>query len=81
MTSRTVTFVGFAVITGLILMWAAFSARRANLADAAKSVGAVSPGRAVGTLTRTKGGRVTMFLVWAWLGVHLFARGSGAFKK
>jgi hypothetical protein len=72
MTSRTVTFAGFAVIAGLIVAWGVFSARR---------TGSLSLGRAVGALTRTKAGRVMMFAFWAWLGVHLFARGSGAFKR
>jgi hypothetical protein len=75
MTSRSITFAGFAVIVGMILVWAALSADRARRPQS------VSLARAVGTLTRTKRGRVTMFLVWAWLGVHLFARGSGAFKR
>jgi hypothetical protein len=71
MTWRLITFAGFAVIVGLICAWAAVTARRPN---------SVSLGRAVATLTRPKGGRVALFLVWAWLGLHLFARGSGAFK-
>ena len=71
MTTRTVTFAGFAVIVGLIILWGAFTARRAH---------SVSLGRAVAGLTRGKWGRVVIFLVWAWLGLHLFARGSGAFK-
>ena len=72
MTTRTVTFAGFAVIIGLGVLWSAFTARRAN---------SVSLGRAVAGLTRGKWGRAMMFLVWAWLGLHLFARGSGAFKR
>jgi hypothetical protein len=72
MTSRPITFAGFAVIAGLIVIWAVLSARR---------TGSLSPGQAVGAVTRTKGGRLTMFLFWAWLGLHLFARGSGAFKR
>jgi Family of unknown function (DUF6186) len=73
-TSRSITFAGFAVIVGVMLVWAAFSARRAHRPDS------VTLARAVGALTRTKWGRVMMLLVWAWLGLHLFARGSGAFK-
>lgn len=75
MTSRSITFAGFAVIVGMTLAWAAFSARQARRPNS------VTLARAVGALTRTKGGRVTMFLIWAWLGLHLFARGSGAFKR
>jgi Family of unknown function (DUF6186) len=71
MTWRVVTFAGFAVIVSLICAWAAITARRPN---------SVPLGQAVARLTRTKGGRVTVFMVWAWLGLHLFARGSGAFK-
>jgi hypothetical protein len=72
MTSRAVTFAGFGVIVCLMVVWAVASARHRS---------GVSLGRAVGALTLTKGGRVTMVLVWAWLGLHLFARGSGAFKR
>jgi Family of unknown function (DUF6186) len=72
MTTRTVTFAGFAVIIGLGVLWGAFTARRAN---------SLSLGRAVAGLTRSKWGRAMMFLAWAWLGLHLFARGSGAFKR
>ncbi len=72
MTSRAITLAGFAVIVAMIVAWAAFTVRRPN---------SVSLSRAVTTLTRTRTGRVLMFLVWAWLGLHLFARGSGAFKR
>ena len=70
--ARTVTFTGFAVIVGLLVVWGAVTARRPN---------SMSLAQAVGTLTRSKVGRVVMLLVWAWLGLHLFARGSGAFKR
>jgi hypothetical protein len=72
MSTRAVTFAGFAVIGVLIVAWAGYSARRA---------GSLNLPQAVGALTRTTAGRVTMFLFWAWLGLHLFARGSGAFKR
>jgi hypothetical protein len=69
--SRTFTFVGFAVIGCLWVAWVVLTTFRAN---------AVTFGRAARRLTRFTSARLVVFLGWAWLGWHLFARGSGAFK-
>jgi hypothetical protein len=70
-TSRGISFAGFAIIAILIAAWVLITARRAN---------AVTLGRSVRGLTRSTLLRLMLFLGWAWLGWHLFARGSGAFK-
>ena len=71
MTSRTATFVGYGTILALVIVWAAFAARRANWMTL--------PG-AVSAITRRRAVRVIVVVGWVWLGWHLFARGSGAFK-
>jgi hypothetical protein len=71
MTSRVATFVGYGIILAAIIVWAALAARRPRwltLSDA------------VTLLTRTRTARVLVVIGWIWLGWHLFARGSGAFK-
>jgi sirohydrochlorin ferrochelatase len=35
---------------------------------------------AITALTRRRAVRIVVVLGWAWLGWHLFARGSGAFR-
>ena len=70
MTSRTVTFAGFAVILCLIGLWAVMTARHGRWLTL--------PG-AVASLTRRRAVRIAVVLGWVWLGWHLFARGSGAF--
>jgi hypothetical protein len=69
--SRTITFVGFSVIGALWATWFVLTTFRSD---------AVTFGRAARRLTRSTSARVIVFLGWAWLGWHLFARGSGAFK-
>jgi hypothetical protein len=71
MTSRSITFTGFAVILGLAVVWSAVSARRADL---------VSLPEILARLTRSRVARLIFVLVWAWVGWHLFPRGSGAFE-
>jgi hypothetical protein len=71
MTSRTVTFIGYGAILAAIVVWAALATRCPRwlkLSDA------------VTLLTRTRTARVLVVAGWIWLGWHLFARGSGAFK-
>ena len=71
MTSRTATFVGYAVILCAIGVWTVVTVRHARwmtLADA------------VASIARRRGVRIAVVLGWAWLGWHLFARGSGAFE-
>ena len=67
MSSSGVTLAGFEVIGVLLVLWAAYVRLSPNR---------LTLGRAVAMLTRSRSGKVTVFLIWAWLGVHLFARGS-----
>jgi hypothetical protein len=68
MSSRTLTFIGFGVIVGAAAVW--------------QVLAIVGPHRAtIGQVQRWLMGslafRVLLFAFWAWLGLHLFARGSG----
>ncbi len=72
MSSRLVTFIGFRVIVGLAVAWGFVAI--ASHRQAARS------GHVVGALARSCTGRIVLLLVWAWLGWHHFARGSGAFQ-
>jgi hypothetical protein len=71
MTSRTITFIGYGVILAAIVGWALLAARRDR---------GLSLSDAIILLTRTRTARVLVVIGWIWLGWHLFARGSGAFK-
>jgi hypothetical protein len=71
LTSRTETFAGYAAILCLIGLWTVMTARHARWLTL--------PG-AIASLTRRRGVRIVVVLGWVWLGWHLFARGSGAFK-
>jgi hypothetical protein len=68
MSSRTVTFLGFALIVGAAAVW--------------QVVAIIGPHRAtIGQMQRwvmgSLGARIALFAFWAWLGLHLFARGKG----
>jgi hypothetical protein len=68
MSSRTLTFIGFGVIVGVAAVWqvvAIVGPRRATI------------GQVQRWLMRSLGFRIALFAFWAWLGLHLFARGSG----
>lgn len=68
MTSRALTFLGFAVIIGAAAAWqvaAIISPRRATI------------GRMQRWVMGSLGARIVLFAFWAWLGLHLFARGAG----
>jgi hypothetical protein len=71
MSSRVVSFAGYAVIGLLWVVWGAISLLRPSL---------VTLGGVVKRITSSLGLRIVLFLGWGWLGWHLFARGSGAFK-
>ena len=71
MTTRTITFVGFAVILAVAVTWAVVSARDDRWTSLPSAWDA---------LTRRRPVRVLMVLAWIWLGWHLFVRGSGAFS-
>jgi hypothetical protein len=70
-TSRSVTYTGFAVIVAAGLIWSVVTARSTDL---------VTLPRLLARLTRSRWVRLLFVLGWAWLGWHLFARGSGAFE-
>jgi hypothetical protein len=66
MTARTVTITGFVVLGALMLaLYAAGRARRAGLAPLGDLLDAARAAR---------GRRLTLVVVWAWLGWHFLAR-------
>ena len=68
---RTLTFVGYGLILALIILMTVVARRRTNWMTLADALNALTRGRAV---------RIAVVVGWVWLGWHLFARGSGAFK-
>jgi len=70
-TARDVTLLGFAVIVAAGIGWSGLVAHRPGL---------ISLPRLVGRITAHRWARLAFALGWAWLGWHLFARGSGAFE-
>jgi hypothetical protein len=71
MTSRVATFLGYGTILVMIGVWATLTTR---------SLGWLTLPDALTLLTRSRTARILVVLGWMWLGWHLFARGSGAFK-
>jgi hypothetical protein len=71
MSSRVATFVGYATLLVMIGAWATLTARSARW---------LTLPNALTLLTRSRTARILVVLAWIWLGWHLFARGSGAFK-
>ena len=71
MSSRTLGYLGFAVIAAVAVGWSVVAARRPNVITL--------PGL-LARLTRSRVLRLVLVMVWAWVGWHLFARGSGAFE-
>jgi hypothetical protein len=67
---RTVTFIGYGALLVAFVAWSVVSARRPN---------AMSVPDVLDAITRTRVRRFACLAAWAWLGWHLFARGSGAF--
>jgi hypothetical protein len=70
-TARNVTLAGFALIFAAAIGWSVLVARRPGL---------ISLPHLVGRITAHRWVRLVLALGWAWLGWHLFARGSGAFE-
>jgi hypothetical protein len=66
--ARGVTFAGFALILALFIGFEVFTRNRPGL----PVLGHV--------LTRRWGVRLGVLLFWAFVGWHLFVRGSGAFE-
>jgi hypothetical protein len=71
MSARFVTLAGFAMIAAAIAGLAVASAHRPSL---------VPLPRLLARATESRACRLVLAVVWAWLGWHLFARGSGAFE-
>jgi hypothetical protein len=71
MSARFITLSGFVVIVTAAIVLAVVSARRPSL---------VTLPRLLTRATESRTCRLVLALVWAWLGWHLFARGSGAFE-
>jgi hypothetical protein len=69
--ARFVTLAGFAVLAAFGIYWSVVTARRPSLVTLPQLLGRITASRAV---------RLVFVVVWAWLGWHLFARGSGAFE-
>ena len=71
LTVRTLTFVGYGLILALIILMTVVACRRTNWMTLPDALNALTRGCAV---------RIAVVVGWVWLGWHLFARGSGAFK-
>lgn len=71
MSARFVTLAGFVLIVTAAISLAVVSARRPAM---------VTLPRVLIRATESRACRLVLALVWAWLGWHLFARGSGAFE-
>ena len=71
MSTRFVTFFGYGTILALIATWVVLTIRSSRWLT--------SPDAFI-LLTRSRTVRVLLVIGWIWLGWHLFARGSGAFK-
>jgi hypothetical protein len=72
MSSRALTFAGFALIALVAVVWEVVSILR---------MPNMTIGRAVRWAMRARTARLLFLAFWIWVGWHLFARGSGAFKK
>jgi len=71
MTARAVTLLGFGLLAVAIIGWSVVTARRPSSITLAQPMERATTSRVV---------RLLFVLVWAWVGWHLFARGSGAFE-
>jgi hypothetical protein len=71
MSTRLVTLAGFAVLGAAIAVWSVMSANRPSLVTLPELLSRITTSRPL---------RLVLVIAWAWLGWHLFARGSGAFE-
>jgi hypothetical protein len=69
MSARDVTFAAYAVIAVALVTFEAVAWRR----------GSLTLGQWTDRLMRRRSVRLAFLLGWAWLGWHLFARGSATF--
>jgi Family of unknown function (DUF6186) len=70
-TARVVTLIGYAVLAATAISWSVVTSRRPSLETLPSLLARATASRAA---------RLAFVLAWAWLGWHLFARGSGAFE-
>jgi hypothetical protein len=71
MSSRVVTLAGFAVLAVALAGWSVVSARGPSFVTLPELLRRITSSRPL---------RLLVVIAWAWLGWHLFARGSGAFE-
>jgi hypothetical protein len=69
--TRTTTLAVFAVLGAAFAAWSAYTVVRPEQRSIVQLIDRVG---------RSRLGRWALLLGWAWLGWHLFARGSGAFE-
>ncbi|MGH9055553.1 MAG: DUF6186 family protein [Acidimicrobiales bacterium] len=69
MSVRTVTLAGYLIIAFAATVWQAACIHRHEL----------TLGGAISWLTRSRSTRIVLLIGWAWLGWHLFVRGTAAF--
>jgi Family of unknown function (DUF6186) len=69
MSTRDLTFAVYAVIAVALLALQAMTSRR----------GALTLGQLTNRVMRRRSVRIVFLLGWAWLGWHLFVRGSATF--
>jgi hypothetical protein len=70
MSTRFVTLAGFTLLAAALAGWSVISARRPSLVTLAELLRRITASRPL---------RLLVVVAWAWVGWHLFARGSGAF--
>jgi Family of unknown function (DUF6186) len=71
MSARLVTLAGFTLLAAAVAAWSAVSTRRPSLVTLPTLLTRITSSRVL---------RLLLVIAWAWLGWHLFARGSGAFE-
>ncbi|HMG28480.1 MAG TPA: hypothetical protein VKH36_16885 [Acidimicrobiia bacterium] len=72
MSSSTVGYAAYALIAALAIVWGAITYLRRP--------GFATPDDVVTRLVRHRFARWIVWALWAFVGWHLFVRGSGAFK-
>ncbi len=72
LSARTITYAGFALIALVAVVWEVVSVDRFPT---------MTLQRVVRWAMRSRTVRLLFLAFWIWVGWHLFARGSGAFKK
>jgi len=71
MSTRLATLTGFTLLAAAVAAWSVVTTRRPSLETLPTLLSRITSSRLV---------RLLLVIAWAWLGWHLFARGSGAFE-